>query len=171
MTNENGHRRKATPNVAAPALRRPCTGAAQVAIACIEFYQRRISPHKGFCCAHRKVHGGYSCSEFMKGQVSHVGFVRAFMSMPNRFRECSAAYRLLAEKNKRPGYIARFGKLDPAKKWRNRLSATGRPSGEPGFVGDCCLDAVGSFALEGAAQCCCESACSSVSLPCLILPL
>lgn len=42
----------------------------QIAIACIGGYQRYLSPHKGFVCAHRRLHGGDSCSQYVKTVLS-----------------------------------------------------------------------------------------------------
>ncbi len=35
-------------------------------IVLIEWYQIYLSPRKGFCCAHRVLHGNDSCSEWVK---------------------------------------------------------------------------------------------------------
>ena len=44
-----------------------------VAILSISAYQRFISPHKGWCCAYAALHGGPSCSEYGKEEISRHG--------------------------------------------------------------------------------------------------
>lgn len=66
------------------------------AIFAIGFYQRHISPHKGFVCAHRACHGGLSCSECAKQTIATYGFWRALPLIKARFVECRHAYTLLS---------------------------------------------------------------------------
>lgn len=40
--------------------------ARSTAIRSINTYQTRISPRKGYSCPHRLLHGGESCSEYVK---------------------------------------------------------------------------------------------------------
>ena len=68
-------------------------GARTIAINCIEGYQRYISPHKGFCCAHRALHNGASCSEWAKLAIRKVGVLNALPIMFRRFKACTAAYK------------------------------------------------------------------------------
>ena len=63
----------------------------------IEAYQRILSPVKGFCCAHRFVHGGVSCSEYVRRAVLRFGPVKAFALANRRFGRCREAYALLSE--------------------------------------------------------------------------
>jgi putative component of membrane protein insertase Oxa1/YidC/SpoIIIJ protein YidD len=61
----------------------------------ISSYQRHLSPHKGFCCAHRVLHGGLSCSEFGRRVVLRHG-VGPFLSLLfRRFSRCARAYSTL----------------------------------------------------------------------------
>lgn len=66
-----------------------------VAVNLIEFYQRRLSPHKGYRCAHRAHHGGASCSEFAKQTILAQGLMAALPAMKVRLGECRAAYLAL----------------------------------------------------------------------------
>lgn len=66
----------------------------RVAIGMIRFYQRRISPIKGFRCAHRALHGGDSCSEAILKLVQARGVWNCLPAVRQRFRECSLAARV-----------------------------------------------------------------------------
>jgi putative component of membrane protein insertase Oxa1/YidC/SpoIIIJ protein YidD len=61
----------------------------------ITAYQRHISPHKGFRCAHRAAHGGLSCSAYAKHVLLRRGVVAAISRMRSRFAACAAAAVLL----------------------------------------------------------------------------
>ena len=66
----------------------------------IEMYQKYISSHKGFCCAHRALHHGASCSEWAKHAIKKVGVSAAFPLMIRRFKACNAAYKQLIQLSK-----------------------------------------------------------------------
>lgn len=69
---------------------------ASMAVGAIGAYQRYISPHKGYCCAHRVHHGGLSCSEFAKLVIADHGAVwSALPAIRLRFAECRNAYQQL----------------------------------------------------------------------------
>lgn len=68
-------------------------------VALISFYQKSISPHKGFCCAHRALHNGMSCSEWGKRAVVKAGVSRFFPLMFRRFEACCDAYETLCQMN------------------------------------------------------------------------
>lgn len=60
-------------------------------LALIGFYKQRISPHKGFSCAHRVLHHGSSCSSHAVELIQTVGVFGAVAGMRKRFAECRAA--------------------------------------------------------------------------------
>ncbi|MEJ2423021.1 MAG: membrane protein insertion efficiency factor YidD [Candidatus Thiodiazotropha sp.] len=62
----------------------------------ISGYQRYISPHKGFCCAHRKMTGEMSCSEFVKQESIHNG-LGSWRTIFQRFELCKESARYLSE--------------------------------------------------------------------------
>jgi putative component of membrane protein insertase Oxa1/YidC/SpoIIIJ protein YidD len=64
---------------------------ARLAAAAIRGYQRWISPHKGFVCARRSLHGGQSCSEFARQAILDCGVLAAIPDIRNQFRACRAA--------------------------------------------------------------------------------
>ncbi|WP_413896461.1 membrane protein insertion efficiency factor YidD [Rhodoferax sp.] len=63
-------------------------------------YQRYISPRKGFCCAHRALHGGWSCSEFGRRVVFRHGFIRFLLLQARRFASCAHAHSVLQSQQK-----------------------------------------------------------------------
>ena len=71
--------------------------AARVVDAAIRSYQRRLSPRKGYACAHRVAHGGTSCSAAVRGIVARRGVLRGVGPTVARFAACYRAAALLAE--------------------------------------------------------------------------
>jgi putative component of membrane protein insertase Oxa1/YidC/SpoIIIJ protein YidD len=57
----------------------------------IRIYQRHISPRKGYQCAHRLLHGGWSCSEFGLRAVTRHGVIGFARLMRRRFAACAQA--------------------------------------------------------------------------------
>lgn len=57
----------------------------------ISLYQSKVSPHKGFTCAHRGLHGGDSCSEYAKKQLLEHGVFISLKAIKKRFKECRDA--------------------------------------------------------------------------------
>ena len=72
------------------------TRTARAVDASIGWYQRSISPRKGFSCAHRVAHGGASCSVAVREQVARRGAVRAVAPSVVRFLACYRAVALLS---------------------------------------------------------------------------
>jgi putative component of membrane protein insertase Oxa1/YidC/SpoIIIJ protein YidD len=54
-------------------------------------YQRHLSPRKGFTCAHRKLHGGASCSGYLRELVTTEGFTNAIQPFQQRLIDCRKA--------------------------------------------------------------------------------
>ncbi len=74
----------------------------KIAIALIAFYQKWISPHKGYTCAHLVVHKNISCSAAVKNIVREKGLISGYPDIKERFKECRYAYiSLTREKNKK----------------------------------------------------------------------
>lgn len=61
----------------------------------IGVYQRWISPRKGFCCAHRVLHTGDSCSEAVKKIIGACGIAAGMPRIRQRFIECREAAAIL----------------------------------------------------------------------------
>jgi putative component of membrane protein insertase Oxa1/YidC/SpoIIIJ protein YidD len=62
-----------------------------LAIGSIKAYQKFVSPHKGYRCAHAQVHGGLSCSSYALAAIDENGVSRGLMLLIERFKECAAA--------------------------------------------------------------------------------
>ena len=61
----------------------------------ITFYQRFISPIKGFKCAHHVLHKQGSCSHSVKQLIMQHGVIAALPMVKARFNECRHAYLYL----------------------------------------------------------------------------
>lgn len=61
----------------------------------INFYQRFISPYKGFRCAHAVYHHGPSCSSAVKTIIRQYGLLKGLPAIRARFSECKQAYLLI----------------------------------------------------------------------------
>ena len=68
----------------------------QGAAAFVTLYQRYLSPRKGFSCPHRLLHGGESCSGYVKRRVLEEGPVAAVRPARLRFAACREARYLLS---------------------------------------------------------------------------
>jgi putative component of membrane protein insertase Oxa1/YidC/SpoIIIJ protein YidD len=61
----------------------------------IKFYQRYLSPIKGYRCAHGLLHGGQTCSAYVKTAFMTNSFGNAVQISRQRFRQCNQAYLIL----------------------------------------------------------------------------
>ena len=66
-----------------------------LAVTVIRGYQRFISPHKGFSCAHRVLYGCDSCSQYFKRVIAEEGILTAIANAKGRFQECREANEIL----------------------------------------------------------------------------
>jgi uncharacterized protein len=64
-----------------------------LALPAIRFYQRRLSPYKGFCCAYRVHTGGASCSMLGLRAIRRYGLLRGLIVLRERLRRCGVAHR------------------------------------------------------------------------------
>jgi uncharacterized protein len=62
--------------------------AAALALAAIRFYQRFVSPYKGFSCALRVATGGASCSAYGYAVIARFGLLRGLGLQQRRFELC-----------------------------------------------------------------------------------
>jgi hypothetical protein len=72
------------------------------AVSAIDWYQRRVSPHKGFCCAYRVKWGGDSCSMAVK-RAFLIGAWSGVREMFAQSQRCYAASRMLAAESQPKG--------------------------------------------------------------------
>ncbi len=63
-------------------------------------YQKYLSPHKGFACAHRIWHRGESCSQYTKRTILEQGLVTALPLVRERFGACKLANNRLKQRRK-----------------------------------------------------------------------
>ncbi len=94
----------------------------------IEFYQRKISPHKAYCCAHNHLHHRGSCSAFGKRVVLRYGVLQMLPLLWRRFRACHQAALAIAE--------------TPALPEEQNTSQTG----DPDFIKTCAIEATSEAA-------------------------
>jgi putative component of membrane protein insertase Oxa1/YidC/SpoIIIJ protein YidD len=74
----------------------------RIVVTAITGYQRYISPHKGFKCAHRVLHGGESCSGYVKRQIAENGLKTGFFRTRHRFKACKEANQVLHAQTENP---------------------------------------------------------------------
>ncbi|MEA5572825.1 membrane protein insertion efficiency factor YidD [Calothrix sp. UHCC 0171] len=74
------------------------TATRKLSIAAITGYQKYISPHKGFACAHRILHQRESCSQYIKRIAAEEGLKAALKKSRSRFQECKQAHQILKER-------------------------------------------------------------------------
>ncbi|MBE9207040.1 membrane protein insertion efficiency factor YidD [Nostoc sp. LEGE 06077] len=67
----------------------------QFSVTAITGYQKHISPHKGFACAHRILYRGESCSQYIKRVVAQEGLRIALVKSRARFQACKQANLIL----------------------------------------------------------------------------
>ncbi len=67
----------------------------QISVGAISGYQKHVSPHKGFVCAHRVLYGTESCSQYIKRVVAQDGLKVAFVKSRERFQSCKQANHIL----------------------------------------------------------------------------
>lgn len=81
-------------------------------------YQRYLSPHKGFCCAHRVLHGGESCSAYGKRTLFEEGLRAGLPLLRQRLRDCKTAHQTLR-----------------ARRLASEANAPEPPAAEPNVIG------------------------------------
>lgn len=64
-----------------------------LALSAIGFYQRHLSPYKGFCCAYCAYTGNASCSAFGARAIRRYGVWDGMAVLRGRLRKCGVAYR------------------------------------------------------------------------------
>ncbi|PSB57257.1 membrane protein insertion efficiency factor YidD [Chamaesiphon polymorphus] len=127
-----------------------------LAIAAIAGYQRYLSPYKGFRCAHRVLHRGESCSQYVKRMVREEGLGIALAKSRVRFAECKEANRILQARRKFDRLSIESGENeepentdadrspnpDPTKRKRQFISNSNSScnGNNCNNCGDCCID-------------------------------
>jgi putative component of membrane protein insertase Oxa1/YidC/SpoIIIJ protein YidD len=87
----------------------------------VNFYQRFISPYKGYVCSHRVLHGKASCSQYVKEVLLQNNILTAVKLSKRRFSDCQSAYITL----NRDGFIGQIGGIQPLKALHCACCGTG----------------------------------------------
>jgi putative component of membrane protein insertase Oxa1/YidC/SpoIIIJ protein YidD len=66
-----------------------------VTLTTLGIYKQYIDPHKHGKCSHRLVHGGLSCSDYIRGVVKEHGAIAATPFIKQRYADCRESYFLL----------------------------------------------------------------------------
>ncbi len=64
----------------------------------IGFYQRRLSPYKGFSCAYRVLHGTHSCSQATQEILRDHALVEALPRIRHQFCQCRDAMHIIRDR-------------------------------------------------------------------------
>ncbi len=67
----------------------------------IRFYQKYISPHKGFRCAYAVKHQDLSCSEYARVTLLQTSFFKSLALIRHRFHDCKLAAAMLNEEREK----------------------------------------------------------------------
>ncbi|MFV8407336.1 membrane protein insertion efficiency factor YidD [Vibrio harveyi] len=67
----------------------------KLVLALIRFYQRYLSPHKGFRCAHAVYYGTDSCSAAISKIIQRKGVFSSYTSVQDQFTRCRHAHQRL----------------------------------------------------------------------------
>ncbi|MCZ2202268.1 MAG: membrane protein insertion efficiency factor YidD [Cylindrospermopsis raciborskii PAMP2012] len=65
-------------------------------VSLINGYQKYLSPYKGYSCAHRILHQGESCSQYVKRSLLQQDLQTAIKLSQQRFVDCSKAAQVLS---------------------------------------------------------------------------
>jgi putative component of membrane protein insertase Oxa1/YidC/SpoIIIJ protein YidD len=71
----------------------------KIAVISITGYQKYLSPHKGFACAHRLLYGGDSCSAHIKKAIAQKGLLKGLFDARTRFAACREANLILKSRS------------------------------------------------------------------------
>jgi putative component of membrane protein insertase Oxa1/YidC/SpoIIIJ protein YidD len=71
---------------------------ALLAIKSIQYYQKYISPRKGYFCAYRVLHNELSCSNFCINEIERNGIFMGIRNTIDRLKACKIASSKLKEK-------------------------------------------------------------------------
>lgn len=64
-----------------------------IVLKAIRFYQRAISPHKGFCCSYAAYTGHASCSALGYRAIRRLGVWHGLSVLDRRLEKCGVAHR------------------------------------------------------------------------------
>ncbi len=128
----------------------------RLALAAIRFYQRRISPHKGFCCAYRVHTGGASCSTLGYRAIRRFGIWRGLTLLRRRLAKCGVASQ--RQRAQRPECHTHASRHAKPPHWQAQAGYC-----DPGFSYDCgfmACDFVSNSSALGTQHCTSCTGCS-----------
>jgi putative component of membrane protein insertase Oxa1/YidC/SpoIIIJ protein YidD len=113
----------------------------RVSVVAIVGYQKYISPHKGFACAHRILYGGESCSQYIKQAIAQEGLRAGLAKSRTRFQACKQANLILRSQNSEPTDTDDETYIQPPKKINGsnscQSSDTSCNNGDGAYCIDC----------------------------------
>jgi putative component of membrane protein insertase Oxa1/YidC/SpoIIIJ protein YidD len=119
------------------------------ALRLIDLYQQRISPNKGFVCAHNALHHEGGCSGFGKAAVAGYGVIKGIGLIAVRLAECAASATILQTSSLDPG----SGRGEGGR-WPEHS-----PDYSEATASSECLKGVGIEVLANSASCCLVAVC------------
>jgi putative component of membrane protein insertase Oxa1/YidC/SpoIIIJ protein YidD len=114
---------------------------ASVACELIRWYQRYISPRKGFACARRALKGRASCSRFALQALNRCGLGAGVRLIRRRFEKCGRAKRTLDART------MSFQKRDSNRSYHQGCT-------DPVPIDDSALECLGEACVHGACEAC-----------------
>jgi uncharacterized protein len=133
----------------------PAAWLKDLAVGLVEVYQRRISPFKGFRCAHRALRGGRSCSEHAKQVARRWGLWKLWPLLKRRLARCAEAKQLLdCESKQKPAAAA----AEPeGEGWKAKAAECGMEIAGEACIEGCPvgMEALGHAARDGLGACDC----------------
>ncbi len=72
----------------------------KLALFSISFYQKRISPKKGYSCAYSAYYNDLSCSSYCKKEIQDNGLILGVYKTIDRLKKCKQASSKIKEKRK-----------------------------------------------------------------------
>jgi putative component of membrane protein insertase Oxa1/YidC/SpoIIIJ protein YidD len=131
----------------------------------ITAYQKYLSPLKGFSCAHRVLHCGESCSQYVKRTILERGLSDAWPESRQRFRDCRSAYlTIMASRNDGEEESDGSGRSKHNSVNNHNAGSSGCTLPDLGDVACCVADAIDVSACDAGA--CDAGACDAGALDC-----
>ncbi len=100
-----------------------------LAVTAINGYQKFLSPHKGFRCAHRVLYGCDSCSQYFKRVITEEGIFMAIANAKGRFADCRAANEIIKKRRSNRMYYASRAIVNLAAIESGDQESSGSPEG------------------------------------------
>jgi putative component of membrane protein insertase Oxa1/YidC/SpoIIIJ protein YidD len=86
----------------------------------IIWYQKHLSPLKGYSCAHRLLYRCESCSQFVKQTLQQQNLMTAIQLSIKRFTECNSAARIMMLRDVKQQFVYEKSNVKP--RWSESLS-------------------------------------------------